>query len=281
MSKLIITAAVNGGITGRDKNPNIPYTPEEIANAVYDCWNAGASIAHIHARGRDGAPSYDEAVFEEIVARIRNRCNILINLSTSGFNLPPDKEKRVAWNHLKLRPDIASFNCGSLNHGSKPFINPPALARELANDMQTYGVKPEVEVYHCGIIGEAQALVDSGHLTAPLSYNFALGIPGGAPATCKSLLHLVESIPPGSHWSALAIGKGQLPINLHTMLLGGHVRTGFEDNVYYRYGELAKSNAQLVERIVRYAQDIGRPVASSAEARAMLRIAPVKTFEEA
>ena len=272
MQKLIITVAVNGGITSRQKNPNVPYSPDEIAESVYACWNSGASIAHIHAREADGRPSYSALVYKEIIDKIRSKCNILINLSTSGLNLPDELGKNEAWNHLAYNPDIASFNCGSVNHGDKPFINPPKLAQELANDLNKYGVKPEIEVYHTGVIGEAIALADRGYITDPMYFAFALGIPGGTSASCKNLLHMVESIPQNSVWSALAIGKAQLSINTHTILLGGHVRTGLEDNVYYKYGHLASSNAQLVDRVVRLSQELGREIASVGESRTILNI---------
>jgi 3-keto-5-aminohexanoate cleavage enzyme len=272
MQKLIITAAVNGGITSRQKNPAVPFTPREIAQAVYDCWVAGASVAHIHARNDDGTPSYDAEVYAEISHQIRQRCDILINLSTSGLNLPAHLEKKEAWNHLPFKPDIASFNCGSVNHGSKPFINPPDLARALAMDLREHHVKPEIEVYHQGIIGEALKLQQDGYLSGPLCFSFAMGIQGGADATCKNLLHFVETIPQDSIWSALGIGKHQLFINLHTILLGGHVRTGLEDNVYFKYGELAKDNAQLVDRLVRLAREVGRDIASPAEAKQILGV---------
>lgn len=274
MQKLIITAAVNGGITSREKNPAVPFTPEEIAQAVYGCWNAGAAVAHIHARDNEGRPSYSAENYARIIQLIRQRCDILINLSTSGLNLPAHLPQNEAWNHLSFQPDIASFNCGSVNHGDKPFINPPELAKSLALDLKEYGVKPEIEVYHQGIIGEAMKLHEEGYLKGPLCFSFAMGISGGAAATCKNLLHFVESIPQDSIWSALGIGKFQLPINLHTMLLGGHVRTGLEDNVYFKHGELAHDNAQLVTRLVRLAADIGRDIASPGEARTILGLRP-------
>ncbi|WP_224992531.1 3-keto-5-aminohexanoate cleavage protein [Acinetobacter pittii] len=270
MEKLIITAAVNGGITPRSKNPAVPYTPEEIANAVYEVWNAGASVAHIHARNLDGTPSYQQEVWGEIVDKVRARCDIILNLSTSGLNLPPDAPKDEAWNHLVYRPEIASYNCGSVNHGSKPFINPPALAMELADAINQYGVKPEIEIYHSGVINEAETLHLKGYLKSPMLFAFAMGIHGGVTATCKNLIHLIDSLPAGSLWSALGIGKAQLPINVHTILLGGHVRTGLEDNIYYKAGELATSNAQLVERLVRLSHELDRPVASTQEARKIL-----------
>ncbi|UHC17869.1 3-keto-5-aminohexanoate cleavage protein [Methylobacterium currus] len=272
MEDLIITAAVNGGITNRFKHPNVPYSPEEIANSVVDCWNAGASIAHIHARNPDGTPCYTASIYGEIVQRIRDRCDIIINLSSSGLNLPKMEEASKAWNHLQFKPEIASFNCGSVNHGGKPFINHPETFRALAADMMKFGVRPEIEVYHEGVIEEAKLLAAEGILQGKLLFAFALGIRGGAAASCKNLLHFSECIPSNSAWSALAIGKSQLPINLHTILLGGHVRTGLEDNIYFTRGELAESSAHLVGRIVTLSRTVGREIASPTAARAMLSL---------
>ena len=272
MEKLIITAAVNGGITPRSKNPVVPYTPEEIAESVYQCWQAGAAVAHIHARDDQGNPSYRQELWGDIIDKIRSRCDIVINLSTSGLNLPDGAPEEEAWNHLVYRPEMASFNCGSVNHGDKPFINPPYLARKLATDLKKYTVIPEIEVYHSGVIHEAFSLHQQGFLVAPLVFAFAMGIHGGVTATCKNLLNLIEQIPENSQWSALGIGQNQLPINMHTILLGGHVRTGLEDNIYYRRGELASSNAQLVSRVVRLSRELGREIASPDEARQMLNI---------
>ena len=270
MKKLIITAAVNGGITDRSKNQGVPYSPEEIATAAYECWNAEAAIVHIHARNPDGTPCYKASTYGEIVQRIRDRCDIIINLSTSGLNLPKAEAISEAWNHLQFKPEIASFNCGSVNHGGKPFINPPEMFRALAADMQRFGVKPEIEVYHEGVIEEAKLLTVEGLLKGKPLFAFALGIRGGTSATCKNLLHLSECVPQDSAWSALAIGRSQLPINVHTLLLGGHVRTGLEDNVYYSRGEIAQSNAQLVDRVVMISKIVGRDVATSSDARSML-----------
>ncbi|MCC5900426.1 MAG: 3-keto-5-aminohexanoate cleavage protein [Halomonas sp.] len=267
MEKLIITAAVNGGITSREKKPNVPYTPEEIAESVYQCWQAGASIAHIHARDSEGRPSYEFFVWKEIVERVRERCDIVINLSTSGLNLPSYLAPEEAWNHLSLCPEIASFNCGSVNHGAKPFINPPALAKKLAEDIARFNVIPEIEVYHSGVINEAVSLRREGFINSPMLFSFAMGIHGGVTAECKNLINLIDNIPGDSMWSAIGIGRDQLPINIHTILLGGHVRTGLEDNVYYRKGELATGSAQLVERIVRISRELGRDISSPAEAR--------------
>ncbi|USD34862.1 MULTISPECIES: 3-keto-5-aminohexanoate cleavage protein [Vibrio] len=270
MDKLIITAAVNGGITPRSKQPAIPHTPKEIADAVIQCSQAGASVAHIHARDDAGRPSYDQAVWREIIERIRERSDILLNLSTSGLNLPKNSPEEEAWNHLEYRPEIASFNCGSVNHGDKPFINSPALAKKLAQALKANQVMPEIEIYHSGVIHEAVTLQQQGYLGERLVFAFAMGIHGGVRPTCKDLLHLVDSLPANSLWSAIGIGQAQLPLNTYSILLGGHVRTGLEDNIYYRKGELATSNAQLVDRVVRLSHELGRDVATVNEARALL-----------
>ncbi|MCG9676714.1 3-keto-5-aminohexanoate cleavage protein [Vibrio sp. Isolate24] len=270
MDKLIITAAVNGGITPRSKQPAIPHTPKEIADAVIQCSQAGASVAHIHARDDAGRPSYDQAVWREIIERIRERSDILLNLSTSGLNLPKNSPEEEAWNHLEYRPEIASFNCGSVNHGDKPFINSPALAKKLAQALKANQVMPEIEIYHSGVIHEAVTLQQQGYLGEKLVFAFAMGIHGGVRPTCKDLLHLVDSLPANSLWSAIGIGQAQLPLNTYSILLGGHVRTGLEDNIYYRKGELATSNAQLVDRVVRLSHELGRDVATVNEARALL-----------
>ena len=272
MKPLIVTAAINGGITSRDKQKFVPYSPNEIANSVYEAWNAGASVAHIHARCSDGKPSYDKKTWGSIITEVRSRCDIILNLSASGFNLPKTEPFEMAWNHLEFKPEIASFNCGSVNHGHKPFINPKKQYTALANDLIKYSVKPEIEVYHSGVIPEAIQLMKDGLLSEPLLFSLAFGIHGGTPANCKNLINLIDNLPEGSLWSALGIGAHQLPINTYSILLGGHVRTGLEDNIYYRKGELATGNAQLVERVVHLSRELGREIASCDEARKIFNL---------
>ena len=271
MEKMIITAAVTGGVTTRKNNPNLPITPKEIAQAVLDCWNAGASIAHIHAREDNGTPSQRVEVYQEIVSRIRQQCDIIINLTTTGWGQAGSEEDR--WNPLVCKPELASYTPGSMNRKDNVMINSPAFVRKLAAKMNEHGVKPEIEIFDFGMINQALKISKEGLLKQPFLFQFVLGVDGGIPATAKNLLHVVESIPAGSTWSVAAVGKGQLPMNLLGMQLGGHIRTGFEDNVYARYGELAKSNAQLVERLAAYAFDLGRDIATPAEARKILGIA--------
>ncbi len=270
MEKMIITAAVTGGVTTRRDNPYLPITPDEIANDVYECWKAGASIAHIHARENDGTPSQRVDLYQEIVEKIRERCDVIINLTTTGWGQKGVEADR--WNHLVCKPEMATFTPGSMNRKDSVMINSPAFVRRLAEKINEYKIKPEIEIFDFGMIDQALKLAKSGLLQEPLHFQFVLGVPGGIPANAKNLLHLTESIPSNSTWSIAAVGKGQLPMNLLGIIQGGHIRTGLEDNVYFKYGELARNNVQLVERLAQYAADLNREIATPKEARKILGV---------
>ncbi|MFD2612377.1 BKACE family enzyme [Paenibacillus gansuensis] len=270
MQKVVITAAVTGGVTTREQNPNLPITPVEIAQSVYECWNAGASIAHIHARETDGTPSQRVELYQEIVTRIRERCDILINLTTTGWGQSSGEEDR--WKPLQCRPEIATFTPGSMNRKNGVMLNSPVFVRKLAQKILEADAMPEIEIFDFGMINQAVKIAKEGLLRSPLHFQFVLGVDGGIPASAKNLLHLSESIPSESTWSVAAVGRHQLPMNLLGIMLGGHIRTGFEDNVYMNYGKLAVSNAQLVERLATYSAELGREVASPSEARSILKI---------
>lgn len=267
MDKLIITVAPTGAITTRQDTPYLPIHPHEIAESVYAAWQSGAAVAHIHVREPDGSPSMNFERFRETVERIRDRCDIVLCLTSSG-GLNLKEEDR--WRICQLQPELASFDAGSMNFGDAVFTNPPPFLDRLAEEMQKYGVKPEIEVFEGGFIANALAVARKGLIQPPFYFQFVLGVPGGLPASPKNLLFLTESIPPGSPWSVIGIGRHQLEMNTMGILMGGHVRVGMEDNVFYRKGELATSNAQFVERIVRLARELGREVASPSEARAIL-----------
>ncbi len=273
MEPLIITAAVTGSRTPREKCPHIPILPEEIADAAIEAARAGASVVHIHVRDpQTGLGTQDEGLYERVLQRIdASDVDPVICLTTSGIpgrNL--EYEKRFI--PLKFRPELASFDAGSLNVGDGVFLNPPDFLRDLARRMKAAGTKPELEIFDTGMIGTCLRLRDEGLLDPPLHFQFVLGAPGGAPATPKTLVHMVESIPQGSTWSSIGIGAGHVPVLLTTLALGGHVRVGLEDNIYYRRGVLARSNAQLVERVVRLAGEVGRPVATPQDARRILSL---------
>jgi 3-keto-5-aminohexanoate cleavage enzyme len=198
---------------------------------------------------------------------------VIINMSTGGGAGQTTDEERMA--PVALSPEIASFDCGSLNFAERVFINSPAFLRELARRMNDHGVKPEIECFEPGHVANAIRLIDEGKLTPPFWFQIVLNVRGGSPGTVKQLLNMVEMPPQGALWSVCAIGRAQLPIDVAAMAMGGHVRTGLEDNIYYHKGQLAESNAQLVARLVRIAGELGRPVATSAQAREMLGLPPL------
>jgi 3-keto-5-aminohexanoate cleavage enzyme len=266
---LIISAATTGSWPTKAQNPNVPTTPEEIAHAAVECGEAGAAIVHVHVRDDDERVTCDP----ERYARVRELVeaagsDVIINMSTGGGAGSTTDDERMA--PVALAPEIASFDCGSLNFGERVFINSPAFLRELATRMNTHGVHPEIECFEPGHIWNALRLIDEGLLTPPYWFQFVLGVRGGSPPEVKQLQHMVEMLPSGAHWSVCGIGRAQLPLGLAAMAMGGHVRTGLEDNIWYRKGELAQSNAQLVARVARIAAELGRPLATPAHVRALL-----------
>ncbi len=269
MAKTIITVATTGAWPTKKDNPNIPLTPQEIANDVYECYQAGASIAHLHMRDEEGKGTMDKAKFEETVALIKEKCDIIINCTTSG-DLNATDETRQA--HLKaIRPEMASYDCGSMNWQHKTvFLNTPEFLEQLGKTMQEYDVKPEIEIFDAGMIYNSLYYLKKGILKAPIHYQFVLGAAGGSTATVENLVYLKNLIPEGSTWSALGIGKGHIPIMLAAIAMGGHIRVGMEDNVMFSKTELAKSNAQLVTRAANLIKEAGNQVATVAEAREIL-----------
>ena len=267
MEPLIITVATTGSSTTRRHNPHVPLTPEEIADEVYRSHQAGAAIAHIHVRDAAGQACMEFEKFRRVVELVRQRCDIILNLSTSGLYGASEEERMQP---LELHPEMASFDAGSTNLGERVFVNEPAFLVRLAQSMQSAGVKPEIEVFEPGFIDNAVALADQGLLEAPLHFQFVLGARGAVSASLKNLLHLVESLPAGATWSVIGIGKAQLPMAAVAIVLGGHVRVGMEDNVYLRKGDLARSNAEFVRQVVALATMLQRPVASVSEARSIL-----------
>jgi len=269
MAKTIITVATTGAWPTKKDNPNVPMTPIEIAEDVYACYKAGAAIAHLHMRDDEGKGTMDRLKFEETAAFIREKCDIIINCTTSG-DLNATDETRQA--HLRtVRPEMASYDCGSMNWmHTGLFLNHPKFLEELGMTMQEYDVKPEVEVFDAGMLYNSLYYVKKGVLKTPVHYQFVLGAAGGTDATVENLVYLKSLLPEGSTWSALGIGRGHIPILYATLALGGHVRVGMEDNVVYRKGQLAESNAQFVERAGRLIREFGNEVATPDEAREML-----------
>ena len=279
MEKLIITAAITGSRITREETPYIPITPEEIVTSATECWEAGAAIVHIHVRDPNtGLGTQDTELFRQVVEPLRERTDLVLCLTTSGIpgrNLAI--EERLT--PLELEPELASFDAGSINLGGSVFINTPEFLQAAAVRMKEVGVKPELEIFDVGMMVTCLRLRQEGYLIDPLHFQFVLGTPWGIPATPKSLLHLLDYLPELSTWSVIGIGKGHLPMSVMGLILGGHIRVGMEDNIYYRRGELAKTNAQFVERIVRITTEYGREVATPEDARQILKLGKTSTEE--
>lgn len=267
-SKLIVSAALTGSAGTKAQNPALPITEEEIAADAVRCWNLGASIIHIHVRDDAGVITCDPARYAKVAELVRAQgCDAIINMSTGGgAGRTTDEQRRAP---VRLRPEIASFDAGSVNFGERVFVNSPQFLDDLARDLEEYGVKPEIECFESGMIENAREQIAAGRFAKPYWFQFVLGVRGGAPPTVKQLLHMVEQLPPDSLWSVCAIGRAQLPMNLAALLMGGHARTGLEDNHYLSRGVKA-SNPALVERLVRLAREVGREPASPAETRQAL-----------
>jgi 3-keto-5-aminohexanoate cleavage enzyme len=273
--KVIITAAITGSAAKREQNPAIPYTPQEIAKSAVECWRAGAAITHIHVRDPEtGQPSSRLDLFREVVHIVRNETDLLINLTTSGFHLegqPQDLfDTRLA--PIELKPELCSLDIGTLNFRGGVFVNPPEWGVIACKRMWETGVKPEIEVFEPGHISQAINLIDQGLIASRPYFQLCMGVQWGIEATPENLLFMKSKLPEKAMWSVLGVGKYQLPMITMGILLGGHIRVGFEDNLYMRRGVLAKSNAEMVDMAVGLVHQLQREIASPEEARTMLGI---------
>jgi 3-keto-5-aminohexanoate cleavage enzyme len=272
MEKLIITVGITGSRITRQQTPYIPITPAEIAQSGIEAWKSGATVLHIHVRDpKTQLGTQDLAIFKEVVDRIQSQTDAILCLTTSGIpgrNLPIEDRLQP----LALKPELVSFDAGSVNAGPNVFLNPPEFLDALATATLAKGIKPELEVFEVGMVYTCLRYLEKGLLKSPLHFQFVLGTQGGMPATPKSLLFLQEIIPQGSTWSVIGVGASQLSMAVLGMAMNGHIRVGLEDNIYYSKGVLAESNAQLVERVIRLAKEFGREVATPSEARKILSL---------
>lgn len=274
-NKRIITAAVTGAWPKKENNPNVPMTPSEIADDVYACWKAGAAIAHLHMRDDEGNGTMDHNKFKETVDLIHERypdCDIILNLTTSG-DIHADDETRVQ--HVKeLKPEMASYDCGSMNWlNSGLFINSPKFLEDCGKLFQETNTKPEIEAFDPGMIANAAYYLKKGVIKAPLHFQFCMGCANGIPGSVKNLVFMKETMDqlcPGSTWSCFGVGHSAMEIMYAAIALGGNIRVGMEDNVMYKKGQLADSNAQFVERAKRVIEEFGLEVATPDEARQIL-----------
>ena len=271
MAKKIISVAVVGSHPTKAMNPTVPYSPQEIADAAVASRKAGAAIVHVHVRDPDsGVPTSRIELFAEVVDRIRQRSDILINLTTSGMNVPGRNVIEERLEPVGLQPEICSLDVGSMNFGERVFLNPPDWGRAAARRMRAAGVKPEIEVFDAGHVRQARVLIDEGLFAPPPFVQLCMGAGWGIEATAENLLFMKNLLPDGVPWSVLGVGRSQLPMITLGIILGGHVRVGFEDNLYLRRGVLLESNAQMVEVAAGLVETLQHEVATPAEARRIL-----------
>jgi len=269
MQPVIITAAIVGAEVTKAQQPNLPTTPQEIIEAAVDCYKAGAAIIHIHVRDAEGNPTQDAGIFREVVEGIRALCDVITQVSTGGAIWMSADERLQS---IECRPDMATLTTGTVNFGEGVFMNNRGLVETFAGRLLDYGIVPEIEIFDTGMVDEATRLRDMGLITDPIHFDFVMGVPGGMRADAATLVHLVRSLPAESTWSVAGIGRHESTLGTLALAMDGHVRVGFEDNIFYRRGQLAQSNAELVARIVRIAQELDRPVATPSEAREMLEL---------
>lgn len=271
MEKLIITAAICGAEVTKKDNSNVPYTVEEIVKEAKFAYDAGASIIHLHVRDDSGIPTQSFERFKVCIDGIRKECpDVIIEPSTGGA-VGMNNDERLS--PVFLKPEIASLDCGTCNFGKDDiFVNTEDTIRYFVKKMNEFGVKPEIEVFDKGMIDTALRLHREKLLKAPLQFNFVMGVRGGIGASLMDLAFMKASIPEGSAFTVTGIGKAQFTMAAMAIVAGGHVRVGFEDNIYIRKGVLAKSNGEMVEKAVRISREIGREIATPKEAREILHL---------
>lgn len=286
MEKLIITVAIIGGITTREKSSHPPMTPQEIAESAIESYHAGASVCHIHVRDpKTHQPSMKFELYKEVFERIREKCDMIINLSTgsggrllynpqasgsswdtSGLKSPEERVEHV----VKLKPDLCSLDVGSLNFGPFAFINLVSVVEKMAKLIKEAGTKPELEVFDIGHIRIGKHLIRKGLVDKPPLFQLCLGIPWGIEATTENIVYMRNNLPSDSLWYAFGIGAQHFQMAAVSMVNGGHARVGFEDNLYIQKDVLATSNAQMVRKVVEIANLMDREVATAKETRKIL-----------
>ena len=271
MGKLIITAAICGAEVTKEQNSAVPYTVEEIGIEAEAAYKAGASIIHLHVRLDDGTPTQDRERFRLCMEEVRRRCPEAIIQPSTGGAVGMSNEERLQ--PVDLKPEMATLDCGTCNFGGDDiFENTENTIKEFGTKMIGLGVKPEVEVFDKGMIDMAIRLQKKGFIKAPMHFNFVVGVNGGISATPRDLVFMAGSIPAGSTFTVAGVGRSEFEMAAMSIIMGGHVRVGFEDNVYLSKKVPAKSNGELVEKVVRLAKELGREIATPEDARQILEL---------
>lgn len=272
---IIITTAITGAIPKKADNPAVPVTPSEQIESTHEAFEAGSALVHVHVRDKDENPSSDPDLYAEVKEGVEKHCpGMIVQLSTGGRGREPSKRGAM----LSLAPDMASLATGSVNFPKQIYENPPEFIDSLAASMKQYGVKPEIEVFDAAMLYNAVNYAKRDQIDAPLHVQFVLGITNSLPVRRSLLEFLVSELKelmPEATWSALGTGRFQFEVNKWCLELGGHTRTGFEDNLKIGRDRLASSNAELVKLVVDAAPEYDRHIAGPAEARAILGLRPV------
>ena len=271
MDKLIITCAISGAEVTKEHNPSVPYTVEEMVEAAHQAYLAGASIIHLHARYDDGTPTQDKDRYQEIYNAIKKKCPELIVQVSTGGAVGMSREERS--DVLNIHPEMATLDCGTLNFGGDEiFINTENDIIYFASKMKELNVKYEMECFEKGHIDSTKRLLKKGIINEPLHYSFVLGVNGGMTGEERDFLFLKDSIPEGATYSVAGIGRYEFSLAELSIKHGGHVRVGLEDNIYLEKGVLAKSNSELVSKVVNIAKKYNRSIATPKEARMILKM---------
>ncbi|MDO4190687.1 MAG: 3-keto-5-aminohexanoate cleavage protein [Bacteroidales bacterium] len=268
-NKLIITAAICGAEVTKEQNPAVPYTVEEIVKEAKSAVDAGAAIVHLHVRENDGTPTQSKARFKECIDAIMKECPKVILIPSTGGAVGMTAEERLQ--PTELFPEMATLDCGTCNFGDDVFENTMPMMRAFGQRMIENHIKPEYECFEMGHLDTVLNMARKGQVPGdPMQFNFVLGVPGCTPATVPNLCWLVNGIPSNATWTVTGVGRNAFPMAAAGIAMGGNVRVGFEDNLYLSKGVLAKSNGELVDKVVRLAKELGREIATSDEAREIL-----------
>ena len=275
MEKLIITAAICGAEVTKAHNPAVPYTVEEMVNEARSAYNAGAAIIHVHVREDDGTPTQSRERFRVVMDAIRRELPDVIMIPSTGGATGMSPEERLQ--PTELFPEMATLDCGTCNFGDEIFDNTMPTMRAFGKRMIENGIKPEYECFEMGHLDTILDMARKGEVPGdPMQFNFVLGVKGCTPATVQNLCWLVNALPAGATWTSTGVGRAAFTLAAPTIVMGGNVRVGFEDNIYLSRGVKAASNGELVEKVVRLSRELGRDIASPEEARRILSLKPLK-----
>jgi uncharacterized protein (DUF849 family) len=266
----IITVAITGSLPKKKDNPAVPITVDEQIESTHEAFEAGATLVHLHVRNEDGSPSSDPARFGRLLEGIRRHCPGMITQVSTGGRSGSGRERGAM---LPLKPDMASLATGSCNFPTRVYDNPPDLVEWLASEMLHHGIKPEVEAFDLSMIFQAAQLARDGKIKGPLHVQFVMGVKNAMPVDREVFEFYVKTLKrlaPDATWTGAGIGRDQLTLVRWSLELGGHCRTGFEDNVRLNRETLAPSNAALVRQVVEQCAEFGRRPATPAEARQLL-----------